>query len=234
MDYLLRDSLHCGVDYGRYDLPRLVNTVQVIASNDHGGPRLGVSEGGVHAAEGLVLARYFMFTQVYFHKTRIAFNHHLQQAMVELLPGGHFPRPVGNAIEDFLAWDDWRVFGALGRGEGGEHGQRLANRNHYREIYHTPESPRPKDLRRLEQARRALGSLLMAEELANRSWYKVGKPDIPVVSDNPMPEVVPLSKLSSAISGLAPVEKVMLFCRKEDVEEATRRLSTLSQRRKTR
>ena len=30
MDYLLRDSLHCGVDYGRYDLPRVVNTIQVI------------------------------------------------------------------------------------------------------------------------------------------------------------------------------------------------------------
>ena len=139
MDYLLRDSLHCGVDYGRYDLPRLVNTVQVIVSKDHGGPRLGVSEGGVHAAEGLVLARYFMFTQVYFHKTRIAFNHHLQQAMAELLPGGLFPRPVGDELKEFLAWDDWRVLGALGRGEGGEHGLRLANREHYREIYHTPE-----------------------------------------------------------------------------------------------
>ena len=105
---------------------------------------------------------------------------------------------------------------------------------HYREIYHTPENPRPKDLRRLEQVRRALGGLLMAEEIADRSWYKVGKPDIPVITDNSMPEIVPLSKLSSAISGLAPVEKVILFCRKEDVEEARRRLSSVSQRRKPR
>ena len=45
----------------------------------------------MHAAEGLVLAlRYFMFTQVYFHKTRIAFNHHLQRAR-GVAPGGCFP-----------------------------------------------------------------------------------------------------------------------------------------------
>jgi uncharacterized protein len=234
MDYLLRDSLHCGVDYGRYDLPRLVNTVQVIASKDQIGPRLGVSEGGVHAAEGLVLARYFMFTQVYFHKTRIAFNHHLQRALAEMLPEGCFPRPVGGELKEFLAWDDWRVLGALARGEGGEHGRRLANRDHYREVYHTPEAPRPQDIRRLEQVRQSLGDLLMAEEIADKSWYKVGKPDIPVITDNPRPEVVPLSRLSSAISGLAPVERVMLFCRKEDFEEARRRLSSVSQKRRPR
>jgi len=175
-----------------------------------------------------------MFTQVYFHKTRIAFDHHLQRALAEMLPGGRFPRPVGDELKAFLAWDDWRVLGALGRGEGGDHGRRLASRDHYREVYHTPEAPRPMDLRRLEQVRQALGDLLMAEEIADRSWYKVGKPDIPVITNNPIPEVIPLSRLSSAISGLAPVEKVMLFCRKEDFEEARRRLSSVSQRRKTR
>lgn len=30
MDYLLRDSLHCGVDYGKYDWRRLLNTVEAI------------------------------------------------------------------------------------------------------------------------------------------------------------------------------------------------------------
>ena len=30
MDYLLRDSLHTGVDYGKYDWRRLLNTIQAI------------------------------------------------------------------------------------------------------------------------------------------------------------------------------------------------------------
>jgi uncharacterized protein len=62
MDYLLRDSLHVGVDYGRYDWRRLLNTVQAVEMpQPEGEPltqglRLGVAEGGTHAAEALVLA----------------------------------------------------------------------------------------------------------------------------------------------------------------------------------
>jgi HD superfamily phosphohydrolase len=92
MDYLLRDSLHAGVDYGKYDWRRLLNTVVAIempqpeGESGKQGLRLGVTEGGVHAAEGLILARYFMFTQVYFHKTRVAYDHHLRHALAVLLP----------------------------------------------------------------------------------------------------------------------------------------------------
>lgn len=52
MDYLLRDSLHIGVDYGRYDWRRLLNTVRVIAKPPVTGVdspnalRIGVTEGG--------------------------------------------------------------------------------------------------------------------------------------------------------------------------------------------
>jgi uncharacterized protein len=137
MDYLLRDSLHIGVSYGKYDVRRLINSVEAIPVPEGRGARLGVSEGGFHAAEALVLARYFMFAQVYFHKTRVAFDHHLHGALQAMLIGGTFPRPVGRELEDFLRWDDWRVLGALAAGDGGEHGRRLAQRDHFREAYHT-------------------------------------------------------------------------------------------------
>ena len=90
VDYLLRDSLHSGVDYGKFDWRRLVNSVEAARFDEGRGLRLGVGEGGFHAAEGLVLARYFMFTQVYFHKTRVAFDHHLLQALKHMLPSGCF------------------------------------------------------------------------------------------------------------------------------------------------
>jgi uncharacterized protein len=57
MDYLLRDSHHIGVGYGKFDLHRLVSTVQAIPAAAGRPPRLGISEGGWHAAEALVLAR---------------------------------------------------------------------------------------------------------------------------------------------------------------------------------
>ena len=59
MDYLLRDSYHSGVQYGKFDLNRIINTVLAIPSARGRAPRLGFAEGGWHAAEGLVLARYF-------------------------------------------------------------------------------------------------------------------------------------------------------------------------------
>jgi len=80
-------------------------------------------------------------------------------------------------------------------------------------------------LNELKQAREALGDLLQAEELAQTSTYKTGVPDIPVVSNNPDETIKPLSEVSSLVRGLQPVGKVMLYCRKEDVAEAIKRMA---------
>ena len=224
IDYLIRDSIHTGVDYGKFDWLRLVNSVELIGEDKDRGLRLGVSEGGYHAAEGLVIARYFMFTQVYFHKTRVAYDIHLRHALADLLQGRTFPKPAGEELGEYLSWDDWRVLGALANGGGGDHGRRLASRDHFRKVYHTPESPMADDLSKLVQVREALGNLLQAEELSGTSAYKFGKPDILVVSDNPDRGVKPLSVVSTVVKGLLPVGKVMLYCRKEDVEDAKKRI----------
>ena len=58
MDYLLRDSLHLGVQYGRYDLDRLVETARAVEMRPEGSGsvecRLAVAKGGWHAAVGLI------------------------------------------------------------------------------------------------------------------------------------------------------------------------------------
>src|SRR5437667_11454788 len=70
MDYLLRDSHHIGVAYGRFDHYRLIDTVRILPSSQPSEktplpePALGVEEGGVQSAEALMLARYFMYSQV--------------------------------------------------------------------------------------------------------------------------------------------------------------------------
>ena len=51
-DYLLRDSLHAGVAYGRYDLDRLVCTMTTARDPESESPRLAVEKGGMEAAEG--------------------------------------------------------------------------------------------------------------------------------------------------------------------------------------
>jgi uncharacterized protein len=222
IDYLLRDSLHAGVHYGRFDWQRLIGCLALVRTDSERGYRLGVTEGGLHAAESLVLARYLMFTQVYFHKTRVAYDHHLHQALSEILPGGQFPRPMGSELDEFVRWDDWRVLGELAAGKGGEHGRRLRERDHYREVCHTSETPGRSDLSRFEKICDDLGQLLQVVVPAAKSWYKVDETDIPVQSDNPGNQVVPLSKLSSVIAGLKPIGKRMAYCTPEDKDEARR------------
>lgn len=77
MDYLLRDSHHCGVDYGHFGWQRLLNTVTAIQAEEAEGLRIGVEEGGWNAAESLIVARYMMFNQVYYHKTREILDYHV-------------------------------------------------------------------------------------------------------------------------------------------------------------
>jgi HD superfamily phosphohydrolase len=208
--------LHCGVSYGRYDWQRLVQTVAAMRAEE--GPRIGVAEGGWHAAEGLIVARYFMFTQVYFHKTRVIYDHHLHRALAAMLPGRLFPGP--KALERYLKWDDWRVLGLLADGKGGDDGSRLANRLHFREIIHTPETPAPNDLAHLAEWRVALGPLLAAEMSAEKSWYKAGPSDVQVLADTPKPEVKPLSTYSSIVRNIEPIRQVRLYARPEKRADA--------------
>ncbi len=79
MDYLLRDSHHAGVPYGRFDHYRLIDTLRILPKGGESEePVLGVEFGGLHAAEALLLARRFMFIQVYMHQVRRIYDVHLR------------------------------------------------------------------------------------------------------------------------------------------------------------
>lgn len=65
MDYLLRDSLMTGAKYGIYDLEWIINALAIDESAD----RVYVQARGVYAVEEYLQARYYMFRQVYFHRT---------------------------------------------------------------------------------------------------------------------------------------------------------------------
>jgi uncharacterized protein len=65
MDYLLRDSLMTGAKYGIYDLEWIINALAI----DEEGDRIYVGARGLYAVEEYLQARYYMFRQVYFHRT---------------------------------------------------------------------------------------------------------------------------------------------------------------------
>lgn len=81
MDYLMRDSLHAGVPYGRnFDQSRLISS---LCLNEQGNG-LGITDKGKTAAEMMVFARYVMFSEVYWHHTVRAATAMLQRAFVML------------------------------------------------------------------------------------------------------------------------------------------------------
>ncbi len=65
MDYLLRDSLMTGAKYGIFDLEWIIKSLEIDEEED----RLYVAARGIYAVEDYLQARYYMFRQVYFHRT---------------------------------------------------------------------------------------------------------------------------------------------------------------------
>lgn len=67
LDYLLRDSYSTGVGYGNFDTEWLIHSLRIGEVN--GEIEVGLDrEKGLRSAEDFVLARYYMYENVYFHK----------------------------------------------------------------------------------------------------------------------------------------------------------------------
>lgn len=160
IDYLLRDSHHAGVAYGRFDHHRLIDTLRILPELGHpdapeqGGeaeqdekdkipeegmkPALGIAIGGIHSTEALWLARYFMFKQVYLHRVRVAYDIHLQDFLKEWLEGGKFSLENGSArVTDNEVLESIRKAAEDPRAPGYAHAKRIYRRKHFKPIYET-------------------------------------------------------------------------------------------------
>ena len=190
MDYLLRDSHHCGVTYGFYDLNRILDTlvfVETITNDGSPSLQIGIESGGRHAAEGLILARYFMFEQVYFQKTRMAYDYHGSQCLKAALSvGGALPNPAtaaGRAA--YLKMDDWFLFESI-RSMSGRHAEAILNHRHDRQVWSTPEVASGDDLKRyvalLKGLKKAKIDSWAAD--ASKSWYKTGSSEL-LIAERP-------------------------------------------------
>jgi uncharacterized protein len=145
IDYLLRDSLHTGVAYGRFDHHRLINTLRILripsspqdedeTSGDLPDMSLGIEEGGLESAEALMIARYLMFSQVYYHPTRLINDAHLKDFLTAWLPKKRF----STKVEDHLVITDNEVITAMLQAErnpklsGHDPARRILKRDHFR------------------------------------------------------------------------------------------------------
>jgi uncharacterized protein len=224
MDYLLRDSLHAGVAYGRFDHFRLVDTLSIlpsVAGEELGEPVLGVEEGGLLSAEALVHARYLMYSQVYLHAVRRIYDIHLKDFLAAWLPGGKFPI----TLDEYFSLTDNEVTVAIMRAStdsslpGHDAARRIAQRKHFRVLYQrTPhdQAVNPQAVRAVfREARKQFG----AEHVRMDEYFpKADTHDFPVLMrDDRVASSLQLSE-SLSRSLLAPIGYV--FVSPEKVKDA--------------
>lgn len=155
-DYLLRDAHATGVSYGWFDLDWLLRSLCFGVAEPGQAPPLAIDGAkGVTAIESFLLARLFMFQQVYFHKTERASEWMLSKIFAELariLADGtrvaETPRAVAAiardgdcSLADYLALDDAALWVALSawRQEKSPTLADLCRRFHARKLFKTYE-----------------------------------------------------------------------------------------------
>ncbi len=119
-DYLLRDSLMTGAKYGNYDLEWIIHALEIDQRED----RIYVASNGFYAAEEYLQARYYMFRQVYFHRSlrsaeavlrsilRRAVDLMSEGRLSFFIPGSVMERVLSGAelsVAEYLLFDDHDV-----------------------------------------------------------------------------------------------------------------------------
>lgn len=106
MDYLVRDAYYTGVAFGMVDVVRLMYEMEF------SGGRLLIKEGGLKAAESLLVSRFLMYPSVYFHHvSRIA----------ECMFAAALERMIGERkldVKTLRRMDDYEINVAMRESEG--------------------------------------------------------------------------------------------------------------------
>jgi len=227
MDYLLRDSHHIGVPYGRFDHYRLIDTLRILPQappDKTGSPKelfLGVDAGGIHSAEALMLARYFMFSQVYFHPVRRIYDIHLKDFLKETLTEGMFPTDISQLLLITDNEETAKLFAAFRNPleKGHLTARRIICRKHFRKLWER--NPRDFEINPLagDYIFKAAQARFGPDEFRyDLHIPEIGAPDFPVrLSDG---QIVSSLSISKTLADL-PVPVVdYVFCNPDILAEA--------------
>ncbi|WP_290901421.1 HD domain-containing protein [Ferroglobus sp.] len=105
MDYLVRDSYYTGVAYGVFDVQRLIEKMYF------DGKRLIIEEGGIRAAESMLVSRFMMYSAVYYHHVCRIAKKMFEKALVWMIESEEL------SIEELQKMDDYDVVALMRRSE---------------------------------------------------------------------------------------------------------------------
>lgn len=125
MDYLRRDAYFCGTSYGFFDYSRLLENMVLVEG------RKCVHISALRSLESFILGRYFMYSQVYFHKVVRILNIHLEEVVQDFLKRGLL------SPEDFHRKTDGHILHLMIDRYGEEKVRRVLGREHFRQVFYT-------------------------------------------------------------------------------------------------
>ncbi len=249
-DYLLRDSLMTGAKYGIYDLEWILHALEIDDSED----RIYVASRGLYAVEEYLQARYYMFRQVYFHRslrTAEALLKSLLRRAIAVIKQGHLRFVVEDSVvarvlrgeeittADYLRFDDHDVMFHIKQWVREEDplladlSRRFIDRRHFRAIdLEMPEAERSEFVLRARALVEGLGFdpeyYVVVDRAADIPYYSYYRPEgkgrLYVETRGPRPEIRDIAEVSDVVREMRGYE-IHRLCFPAEVAEAIEKIA---------
>jgi hypothetical protein len=127
MDYVLRDSYMCGVAVGPIDIERIM---YYSFFSEKG---LTLDRGGIQAFIMFLNARFYLYTNVYYHRTTRGIDLHLKDIFRDTMRL-IFPHDLNKELQPYLNMTEWTLLEEVARWEHAEDGERRDLGREWRQI----------------------------------------------------------------------------------------------------
>src|SRR5499425_2395003 len=127
MDYVLRDSYMCGVAVGPIDIERIM---YYSFFSEKG---LTLDRGGIQAFIMFLNARFYLYTNVYYHRTTRGIDLHLKDIFRETMRLV-FPFDLNKELHPYLNMTEWTLLEEVARWEHADDPERKALGHEWRQI----------------------------------------------------------------------------------------------------
>jgi HD superfamily phosphohydrolase len=127
MDYVLRDAYMCGVAVGPIDIERII---YYSFFSEEG---LTLDRGGLQAFIMFLNARFYMYTNVYYHRTTRGIDLHLKEIFRDTMRVA-FPYDLRKALHPYLHLTEWTLLEEVGRWHDSDDRDRKALGAEWRQV----------------------------------------------------------------------------------------------------
>ena len=168
MDYLERDSLFCGTNYGRVDLEWLIQNMTF--HNIENKMYLALNRRALYSFDDFLISRHHMHLMVYFHHKSIIYEEMLNRYLMS--PDCKFILP--SDINQYITYNDYKLHEHLSEVQN-QWAKRVAERRPFRmliEMHHTSDNSRPEMIKKSLESKNI--EVIWASSKARLSKYHSG------------------------------------------------------------